>query len=335
MCLLHTKKRDVKISRQMVCIFYSATIDPISPPLLMHKEKEPFLTPHTVECVVSSPFLVMESACLLLQAVGRALLDRRHMGLRHFHRLRQASRYRRMYIDPYSQRMLQVLQAVGRGWLSRKSLAPRRCSNSKGSRLLVRAGGGNVMLRPRRRLVPIGYRPPQSESERATRLSVLESLTFFLRVKIVQRWWRRVLARRQQAHRELVMARLAVFNAMAVLIQRWWRAFLLQIRFVAPSAAELRHSSFAIVTAQDLRLQRNDQRATLLKRWQDAVSHDKPPRAGRVRPWKPAPRRAVLNPLAVSGRYVPNLSAAHVAGKSEWNDSSALKSKLWYCEPRK
>jgi hypothetical protein len=219
----------------------------------------------------------MEPSNCLLQAFGRAFLDRRRLGIRHFHKLRQATRHRRMHIDPYSQRMIKRLQAAGRGLLGRKACAARLHTQG-GKLLLVKS------LRQRKRLVPIGYRPPQSESERATRLGVLESLLYIRRVKAVQRWWRRVRVRRQLAHHQLVVARLAAFNAMAVLIQRWWRSILLQVRFVAPSSAELRESSLAIVTAQDLRLQRGDQRDKLLTRWRSIVAHDKAPRVGRVRP---------------------------------------------------
>jgi hypothetical protein len=268
----------------------------------------------------------------LLQAAGRGLLGRQRMGIRRFHQSRQASQLQRRGADPYSQRMLRLLHRVGRGFLARLSIAGTFAAGS--SRLqVVPAARGSVLRR--RRLVPIGYRPPRTEAERAARLHTLQSQIFAHRVRLVQRWWRNILLRRNDDHHQLVLARLAVINAMAVLIQRWWRSLLLQIRFVPPSATELREASLAIVAVQDLRVQRGARREQLLKRWHAVLSHDKAPRVGRVRPWKRGPpTRVVLNPIPVSGRYVSNLSAAHASGRSEWNDSAALTHKLWYCEPK-
>jgi hypothetical protein len=166
-------------------------------------------------------------------------------------------------------------------------------------------------------------------------MNTLDQYVFLRRVRLIQVWWRQVLAARHQQRHRLVVARLAVINAMVILIQRWWRSVLQHVHFVPPSSEELRAASLAIVKLENTQVQRAGIRDSLLSRWKSTVSQAKPTRVGRLRPAKRlAAPRVVLNPLPVSGRYESNLSAAHLAGRSEWNGSATAGRKQWLCEPR-
>ena len=274
------------------------------------------------------------ASALLVQAVGRGMIDRKKSGTRRFHQWRQATRHDRLCRDPYSQRLLGVLQAIGRGLITRKWL--RR---EKTTRLdMIRGASLATSCRRRRRLVPIGYKPPRTEEERQARMQTLAHRMFVWRVCQIQSWWRGVLLRRQLARHKLVVTRLGVFNARAVLIQRWLRSQHAQMRFIPPSALELRQASNAIVTVEDLHQQRLGNREKLLQRWNAIISRER--RGGpshavtKARPQKHCQSRSVLNPIPVSGRYASNLGAAHAASRSEWNDSGAVGHKSWYSEPR-
>lgn len=126
----------------------------------------------------------------------------------------------------------------------------------------------------KQRWLPLGYNPPKSAEDRLERLRAVYQLTKLKAALKIQQWWRSMARKDCEALHAQRMLGLIFLNMKAIVIQRWWRCQLRGKKFIKPTERDVKAAAEAIVSAEELKIQRDHQLHGLRRLWRWALTND-------------------------------------------------------------